>query len=91
MILPYNGKTRVIFYIERKYKNLVAPIIQQFNELNEEEKLHFLFISLMISWCYSDYYMRFMTTVCPGVQLTRKQAISMLQNGAMLKLFTAMT
>lgn len=48
MILPYNGKTRVMFYIERKYKNLVAPIIEQFNELNEEEKLHFLFISLMI-------------------------------------------
>ena len=48
MILPYNGKTRVMFYIERKYKTLVAPIIQQFNELNEEEKLHFLFISLMI-------------------------------------------
>lgn len=48
MILPCNGKTRILFYIERKYVNLVQPIISQFNKLSPEEKLHFLFVSLII-------------------------------------------
>lgn len=48
MILPYNGKTRIMFYIEKKYRNFVKSIIEQFNELTQEEKLHFLFISLII-------------------------------------------
>ena len=48
MILPYNGKTRIIFYTERKHRNYLKPIIEQFNTLNQEEKLHFLFISLIV-------------------------------------------
>jgi hypothetical protein len=48
MILPYEGKTRIMFYIERKHKILCQSIINQFNDLSPEEKLHFLFISLII-------------------------------------------
>ena len=48
MILPHNGKTRVLFYIERKHQNFVKPIVEQFNALTQEEKLHFLFISLIV-------------------------------------------
>ena len=48
MILPINGKTRVLFYIERKYTPIVKSIIEQFKTLTEEEKLHFLFISLIV-------------------------------------------
>lgn len=48
MILPHNGKTRVMFYIERKHQNFVKPIVEQFNTLTQEEKLHFLFISLIV-------------------------------------------
>ncbi|MBP5593486.1 MAG: hypothetical protein J6X75_04910 [Clostridia bacterium] len=48
VIFPYNGKTRIMFYIERKYKYLVKPIIDDFLSLSDEEKLHFLFISLII-------------------------------------------
>lgn len=48
MIIPYKDKTRVLFYIERKNTKNVSVIIEQFNKLPEEEKLHFLFISLII-------------------------------------------
>lgn len=48
MILPYKNKTRVLFYIEKKYLTNVQNIVQQFEMLTEEEKLHFLFISLII-------------------------------------------
>ena len=48
MILPINGKTRVMFYIEKEYLNNVLPIVEDFKELSDDEKLHFLFISLII-------------------------------------------
>ena len=48
MILPYRGKTRAIFFIEEIYVQNVQSIIDDFNDLSEEEKLHFLFISLVI-------------------------------------------
>jgi len=48
MILPYKGKTRVIFFIEKSNVTNVQPIIDGFNNLSDEEKLHFLFISLVI-------------------------------------------
>ena len=48
MILPINGKTRVLFYIEKKNVPFVKSIIEQFNALTEEEKLHFIFISLIV-------------------------------------------
>ena len=48
VIFPYKNKTRVLFYIEKKNKYLVQKIIDQFNGLEDEEKLHFLFISLII-------------------------------------------
>ena len=48
MILPYKGKTRVLFFIEKSNATNVRPIIDGFNNLTEEEKLHFLFISLII-------------------------------------------
>ncbi len=37
-----------MFYIERKYKYLVKSIIDDFLSLSDEEKLHFIFISLII-------------------------------------------
>ena len=56
MILPYNGKTRVLFYIEKNNVQYVKNIIEQFKELSEIDKLHFLFISLII---YNEqFYMR---------------------------------
>ena len=48
MILPYKAKTRVLFYIEKRNVQFVENIVSQFNELTEDEKLHFLFISLII-------------------------------------------
>lgn len=48
MILPYNGKTRVLFYIEKNNLNNVQSVIEGFNNLSENDKLHFLFISLII-------------------------------------------
>ena len=48
MILPYKGKTRVLFFIEKINVANVQPIIDGFNNLSDEEKLHFLFISLII-------------------------------------------
>lgn len=48
IVFPYKGKTRVLFYIEKKNKFLVQKIIDQFNSLTEEEKIHFIFMSLII-------------------------------------------
>ena len=48
MILPYKEKTRILFYIERSNIINVNEIVEQFNALNEDDKLHFLFISLII-------------------------------------------
>lgn len=48
MIIPYKGKTRILFYIEKNNIKNVSSIIEQFNMLSDEEKLHFLFISLII-------------------------------------------
>ena len=48
VIFPYKGKTRILFYIEKKNKNLVQQVIDQFNTLTDEEKLHFIFMSLII-------------------------------------------
>lgn len=48
MILPVKGKTRIMFYIEREYLNNALPIVEDFKALSNDEKLHFLFISLII-------------------------------------------
>ena len=48
MILPYKGKTRVLFFIEKNNTTNVRSVIDGFNALSDEEKLHFLFISLII-------------------------------------------
>lgn len=48
MILPYKDKTHILFYTEKSYLNKVSSIINQFNSLSDEDKLHFLFISLII-------------------------------------------
>ena len=48
MILPYQEKTRVLFYVEKKFQSHVRSVIDDFNALSEEEKLHFLFVSLII-------------------------------------------
>jgi len=48
MILPYQGKTRILFYIEKRFQSRVQSVIDCFNSLSEEEKLHFLFVSLII-------------------------------------------
>ena len=48
MILPLEDCTRVMFYIEKKSVKNVSRLIEQFDALTEEEKLHFLFIALII-------------------------------------------
>ena len=48
IIFPYKGKTRVLFYIEKKNTYLVQQVIDQFYSLSDEEKLHFIFMSLII-------------------------------------------
>ncbi len=48
MILPCQGKTRVLYYVEKKYQSNVQAIVNDFNSLTEPEKLHFLFVSLII-------------------------------------------
>ena len=48
MILPQKDKTRVMFYIEKEYLPNVKTIADQFKILTDDEKLHFLFISLLI-------------------------------------------
>ena len=48
MILPYKGKTRVLFFIEKSNVANVQSVIDGFNDLSHKEKLHFLFISLII-------------------------------------------
>lgn len=48
MVLPFGGMTRVLFYIERNYLPNVKPIVDQFELLTDDEKLHFLFVSLIM-------------------------------------------
>ncbi len=48
MVLPYNGKTRVLFYIEKKGLEDVQAVVDQFGALSDDDKLHFLFVSLII-------------------------------------------
>lgn len=48
MILPQKDKTRILFYIEKEYLPNVQVIVDQFQSLSDEDKLHFLFISLLI-------------------------------------------
>ena len=48
MILPYKGKTRILFFIEKNNATKVKPIFDGFNNLSDEEKLHFLFMALII-------------------------------------------
>jgi|LSQX01.2.fsa_nt_gb hypothetical protein len=48
MILPQKDKTRILFYIEKEYLPNVQVIADQFQSLSDEDKLHFLFISLLI-------------------------------------------
>lgn len=47
MVLPVEGKTRIIFYIN-SVNEKAAALIEQFNALTEEEKLKFLFVSQII-------------------------------------------
>ena len=48
MILPFKDKTRVIFYIEKKNIDVEQAVVDGFCKLSDDEKLHFLFISLII-------------------------------------------
>ena len=48
MILPQKDKTRILFYIEKECLPNVQVIADQFQSLSDEDKLHFLFISLLI-------------------------------------------
>ncbi len=48
MVLPYHGKTRILFYVEKSNMSAVKTIVGDFNSLNDKEKLDFLFVSLMI-------------------------------------------
>ena len=48
MILPLGDKTRIMFYIEKDKYEKVNDLVEQFKALSFEEKLHFIFISLII-------------------------------------------
>lgn len=48
MILPFDDRTRIIFYIEKEYVKISKDIIKQFNDLSFDEKLNFLFIALIL-------------------------------------------
>lgn len=47
-VLPYKGQTRVLFYIEKCNIHNVESLIKEFEKLNDDEKLHFLFVSLLM-------------------------------------------
>lgn len=47
MILPVKGKTRIVFYIN-SVNERASSLIKQFSTLSEEEKLKFLFVSLIV-------------------------------------------
>lgn len=47
MVLPYHGKTRILFYVEKSNMSAVKTIVNDFNSLSDKEKLDFLFVSLM--------------------------------------------
>lgn len=49
MILPRNNRTRVLFYIEKKYLPVIQTLVNQFQNLSDDDKLHFLFIALIIN------------------------------------------
>lgn len=48
MVLPYHGKTRILFYVGKSNMAAVKTIVNDFNSLSDKEKLDFLFVSLMI-------------------------------------------
>ena len=52
-IFPFESKTKILFFVEKTNIYMVKDIINQFNQLNEAEKLHFLFVSLII---HSEYF-----------------------------------
>lgn len=56
MILPVKEHTRVLFYTEEKWMWRVETLAKQFETLSEEDKLHFLFISLIIH--DQEFYVR---------------------------------
>ena len=56
MILPVKEHTRVLFYTEEKWMWRVETLVKQFETLSEEDKLHFLFISLIIH--DQEFYVR---------------------------------
>lgn len=48
MILPFEDKTRIMFYVENEKMKNVESIINGFNSLSYVDKLKFIFISLVI-------------------------------------------
>ena len=47
-IIPLKGKTRILFYVDKQRDEKSNMVINQFNNLSEEEKLKFIFMSLII-------------------------------------------
>ena len=56
MILPLKEHTRVLFYTEEKGVFRTETLIKQFESLSDEDKLHFLFIALIIH--DQEFYVR---------------------------------
>jgi len=53
-ILPYKGKTRIIFFnFKYDYEDNNTTLIKQFNSLTKEEKLKFIFVALTM---YSEQF-----------------------------------
>ena len=52
-IFPYDASTKIIFFVEKKRIGHNRSFIDQFNKLNEEEKLHLLFVLLIV---YTDQF-----------------------------------
>lgn len=56
MILPVKNHTRILFYTEEKWTWRVETLIKQFEDLSEDDKLHFLFVSLIVH--DQEFYVR---------------------------------
>ncbi len=75
VVFPHKNKTQILFFIEKSSKSMVKDIIEQFNKLSDDEKLHFLFISLII---HSEYF--FINPTIKDIILKDKKLKNLYQN-----------
>lgn len=47
-IIPLKGTTRILFFVDKEIDEKANRLVNQFNELTEEEKFKFVFVSLIV-------------------------------------------